>query len=289
MPALGVVVPSRNRPLWAARAARSALAHRVVREVVVVDDGSDPPLDLAGQADPRLRVLRLEGRGVSAARNAGIAAARSSHLAFVDDDDRLLPLAGRAIARWLARTGWAEDRVVVGGVLIDRPGAPPRQRWQITRPPSSRRGEVWGLDRHLLAGGRDFATKQAAILPRALLERVGGWDEAMATRETSELFLRLCQVAAVEGHGWPIYRLNRGRHERLTQDLARREASAARIRETHAALLADPARREAFEANHRFMLARMAAPEHAPESEAEHAPVPGDPRRAPVPGDRRRA
>lgn len=258
---LGVVIPSRNRPAWAARAARSALARRVVSEVIVVDDGSDPPLDLCALTDPRLRTLRLEGRGVSAARNAGIAATRSTHLTFVDDDDRLLPLSGRAMARWLARG--SRDRVIVGAVLIDRPGAPPRQRWQVLRPPSSEPGEIWGLDAHLLAGGRDFATKQAAILPRALLERVGGWDEALPTRETTELFLRLCQVAAVEGRGWPTYRLNRGRHERLTRNADLRRRSVELIREKHAALLADPARGEAFESNHRFMMARMTALEHA--------------------------
>lgn len=259
MVTLGVVVPSRDRPELAARAVRGALAQRAVSEVVVVDDGSDPPLDLRALADPRLRTLRLEGRGVSAARNAGIAASRSSHLTFVDDDDRLLPLAGRAMLRWLGATGGALDRVVVGSLVIDRPGASPRRRWQLVRPPSSEPGEIWGLDAHLLADGRSFATKQAAVIPRALLERLGGWDEAMPTRETSELFMRLCQVAAVEGRRWPTYRLDRGPHDRLTRDNARRETSAARIRDKHRDLLADPARREVFEANHRSMLARMGA------------------------------
>ena len=255
--ALGVVVPSRNRPAWAARAVRSALAQRAVSEVIVVDDGSDPPLDLSGIADPRLRVLRLDGRGVSAARNAGIAAARASHLAFVDDDDRLLRFAGRAMARWASRGG--SDRVTVGSLVIDRPGAPPRRRWQLVRPPSSEPGEIWGLDAHLLAGGRSFATKQAALLPRALLERVGGWDESLRTRETSELFMRLCQVAAVEGRRWPVYRLNRGEHDRLTRDVNARVASVDRIRDKHAALLADEARRRTFEANHASMMRRMGA------------------------------
>jgi hypothetical protein len=260
---LGVVVPSRDRHAWVARAARSALAHRAVSEVIVVDDGSDPPVDLSAISDRRLRTIRRGGGGVSAARNAGLAAARSSHLAFLDDDDRLLPWAGRTMMGWIAAGGGAADRIDVGAVLIDRPGASPRRRWQIVRPPSSRAGEVWGLDAHLLAGGRSFATKQAAVLPRTMLERVGGWDETMRTRETSELFMRLSQIAPVEGHGWPVYRLDRGVHDRLTKDTELRRASVERIRLKHAALLADPARRATFEDNHASMLALAEAERRA--------------------------
>lgn len=250
-----MVVPSRNRPALVARAVRSALQPGV-GEVVVVDDGSEPPVDLGGLRDPRLRLLRREGGGVSAARNAGVAAARGSHLVFLDDDDRLAPLAGLAFRRWLARAGdEAAGRVIVGGVLGERPGRRPRLR----RPPSSRAGEIWGLDAHLLAGGRDFATKQGALIPRALLDRAGGWDEALATREASELFFRLTAIAPVEGHAWPVYRLNRGPHEKLTLDQGKRERSVAYIRAKHAALLADPARRAAFEGNHREVMARAAA------------------------------
>lgn len=64
-------------------------------EAIVVDDGStdaSPDLCRAWAArDSRIRVLRQENAGVSAARNAGIAAAAGSFLAFVDADDRLEP------------------------------------------------------------------------------------------------------------------------------------------------------------------------------------------------------
>jgi O-antigen biosynthesis protein len=57
-------------------------------EVIVVDDGSrDRTPEIAAQF-PNVRYLRQENRGLSAARNAGIRAARGEIVAFTDDDCR---------------------------------------------------------------------------------------------------------------------------------------------------------------------------------------------------------
>ena len=77
-PQLSVVVPTYNRAWCLAEALDSVLAQDVAGvELIVVDDGSTDgtPQLLAGYGDA-LRVLRRENRGVSAARNAGIAAAQ---------------------------------------------------------------------------------------------------------------------------------------------------------------------------------------------------------------------
>lgn len=65
-------------------------------EVLLVDDGSTDGsgglCDRFVRRDPRVRVLHQENRGVSVARNAGIAASTGSYVTFVDSDD------------WLAQT-----------------------------------------------------------------------------------------------------------------------------------------------------------------------------------------
>src|SRR5690606_21296938 len=61
-------------------------------EVVVVDDGSLPAIDLRAITDARLKVVRHHrNKGVAAARNTGVAAARGRFIAFLDSDDLWLP------------------------------------------------------------------------------------------------------------------------------------------------------------------------------------------------------
>ncbi|MGH7337067.1 MAG: glycosyltransferase family 2 protein, partial [Myxococcota bacterium] len=94
-PTVTAVIPTRNRPQEVRAAVRSALAQTLRDlEVVVVLDGPDPAtVDALGAlSDPRLRwIEHPESRGANAARGSGIAAARASWVALLDDDDEWLP------------------------------------------------------------------------------------------------------------------------------------------------------------------------------------------------------
>lgn len=60
-------------------------------EIILVDDGSPDSCpvicDEYAKQDSRIRVIHQENGGLSAARNAGIEAARGEYLSFVDSDD----------------------------------------------------------------------------------------------------------------------------------------------------------------------------------------------------------
>ncbi len=90
-PTVSVIIPTRNRAELLLRAVHSVLSQRWTDlELIVVDDAStDHTLEVLGRiADPRLRVVRREKNGrAAAARNAGLAIARGSLIAFQDDDD----------------------------------------------------------------------------------------------------------------------------------------------------------------------------------------------------------
>lgn len=64
-------------------------------EILLIDDGSPdrcPEIcDSWAERDARVRVIHQENRGVSAARNAGVAAAAGEFIGFVDSDDFILP------------------------------------------------------------------------------------------------------------------------------------------------------------------------------------------------------
>lgn len=61
-------------------------------EIVVVDDGSQlSPLGMLRQMDEDICYIRQANAGLSAARNAGLAAAHGEYVQFVDADDALQP------------------------------------------------------------------------------------------------------------------------------------------------------------------------------------------------------
>lgn len=97
-PLISVVIPTRQRPfLLMNRSLPSVLAQSYSNlEVVVVVDGPDPEtvsvLTELASRDSRVRPVFLShNMGGSDARNAGVQAARGEWIAFLDDDDEMLP------------------------------------------------------------------------------------------------------------------------------------------------------------------------------------------------------
>ncbi|WP_333814456.1 glycosyltransferase family 2 protein [Tabrizicola sp.] len=90
-----IIILTKDRPGLLPRAVASAMrALGDDGEVLVVDDASKRPAEdvLHGPGDQRLRIMRREfSAGISAARNAGIAASRGAVIFFLDDDDELWP------------------------------------------------------------------------------------------------------------------------------------------------------------------------------------------------------
>lgn len=64
----------------------------IAERVIVVDDGSDPPLPAGMAARPGTVLIRQpRGRGAGAARNLALARAETPHLLFLDADDEPTP------------------------------------------------------------------------------------------------------------------------------------------------------------------------------------------------------
>jgi glycosyl transferase family 2 len=123
-PRVSVCVPARDAAAFLPRALASALAQDVDGlEVIVGDDGSADATAEIAAADPRVRLVRQRRPvGVAANRNALLAAARGTYVAWLDADDEYL--AG-ALARQLAVLD-SDPRIAVvhgGCAWVDVAGA----------------------------------------------------------------------------------------------------------------------------------------------------------------------
>jgi glycosyltransferase involved in cell wall biosynthesis len=98
-PLVTIVIPTHDRPVFLAEAVASArVAADNARalgtvEVLVVDNSSTAELTAQARqiADAHGARFTQSGNGPSVARNAGVAASTSEYIAFLDDDDALLP------------------------------------------------------------------------------------------------------------------------------------------------------------------------------------------------------
>lgn len=94
-------------------------------ELILVDDGSPdrcPEIcDETAKRDARVRVIHQANQGLSAARNAGIEAARGAWLSFVDSDDFLAPDFLETLYDAAVRAGGV-DCVLCGVQLTDEAG-----------------------------------------------------------------------------------------------------------------------------------------------------------------------
>ena len=90
---VSVVIPTYNYARYVPEATDSVLAQSFDElEVIVVDAGStDKTAEILRAFGGQLRDIRQERRGLSAARNTGIRAARGQYVAFLDSNDLWLP------------------------------------------------------------------------------------------------------------------------------------------------------------------------------------------------------
>ncbi|MFY0637807.1 glycosyltransferase family 2 protein [Maricaulis maris] len=90
LPAISVVMPVYNVERYVEAAVKSVLDQTFANfELLVIDDGgTDRSIALCRAfADPRIRIISQENRGLAGARNTGIRYAQADIIAFLDSDD----------------------------------------------------------------------------------------------------------------------------------------------------------------------------------------------------------
>jgi len=152
--------------------------------VVVVDDGSEPPL----RTDGRHTTVRLNvNRGPAAARNAGLAMVDTALVAFVDTD---VDVAGNWLDPLLPY--FDDPRVaLVAPRVRSTPGASHLAQYESARSPL----DLGDQPARIAAGTRVSYVPAAAIVVRTdALRAIGGFDETLRVGEDVDAVWRLLEA-----------------------------------------------------------------------------------------------
>jgi glycosyltransferase involved in cell wall biosynthesis len=171
---LSVVIPVRDGALYVADAINSALSQEGVKEVLVVDDGSEDETATVVRsiADKRLRYIRQNRIGAAAARNRGVEMACCPLLAFLDADDLWLP--GKIIAQLEALEGRRAEIIFTNIVEFVSPELLPGETSALI----PRQGTLQGV------------SVVTMLLKRSDFVRVGAFNESIRTGEFLDWFGR---------------------------------------------------------------------------------------------------
>lgn len=190
---ISVIIPAYNAEAWVAGAIESVLAQtRPAEEIVVVDDGStDGTARECARFAGRVRSVRRENGGLSAARNTGLSVTTGEWFLSLDADDLLYPQALEVLAARAART----DAGVVYGYVLQRrePAVETRLHslpYAVGLPPAPAKAAFWWTP---------VATLGCALVRRDLNGDVGGFDENFRQVEDAEYWLR-CGVTSAFAH-----------------------------------------------------------------------------------------
>lgn len=205
-PAFSVCIAVRDRPELLVKSIRSVLAGTFSDfELIVVDDGSAVAvrdgLAAAGLlSDRRIRVVRQDPTGISAARNTALRVARGRVVTVLDSDDELAPDGLARLHEFVTRTGarWVytdyEEIVGDSAKVIRLPSYPDARR----------------MLRSVLTRPRLPFKHSGMTIDRVLLKELGGYDEQMSIKVDVELVLRaLSNGVHLQRLDEPIVRFHR--------------------------------------------------------------------------------
>lgn len=225
-PSISVIIPAFQAERFLVESLDSVLAQDLVPlEVLVVDDGStDATAKIADGFGPPVRLVRHEvNRGVSAARNTGVAEAVGEAIAQHDADDRMRPHRLRVEAEHLVAGGTSAGCVLGLARSFSDDGR--------SLPPLA-----YGAD-----GEPHIYGNSLVLAWRSTYERVGGYDESFPVAGDTDWLLRV-------------------RAAGLDVELIPEELTDRRWHDTNLSLLTErPANREVTRSLRRLIQERRAA------------------------------
>jgi glycosyltransferase involved in cell wall biosynthesis len=187
---VAVVITAYNHAHFLADAIQSVLIQRhPADEIIVIDDGStDGPNAVVAQYSG-VRIIRQTNQGLAAARNAGLQAATSETIVFLDADDRLLPEAIEEGLACFERN--PQSGLVYGGH---------RRTDAHWKPIGEDSYSPISLAYTDLLQGNLIGMHATVMYWRERLEEIGGFDTSLRRCEDYDVYLRMAQAHSITSH-----------------------------------------------------------------------------------------
>ena len=188
MTKVSIIIPLYNSEAYIAQTIDSCLGqtHRDI-EIIVVENGStDKSYQVVKSIDDkRLSVFQIPTPNAAAARNYGYQKATGTYIIFLDADDVMAPnkieLQLKALSKkpkgFIACCAWAKFKTNTKEAIIT-----PQKVWNIQNPID------WCLQSWM---GEGMMIPGCWLIPKAVLEKAGFWDERLSLHDDGEFMCRV--------------------------------------------------------------------------------------------------
>ena len=211
---VSVIIPTHNDAAFVSEAVESALSQsEPPTEVIVVDDGSTDGTREMLRPHSNITHIYQENRGAAAARNRGIREARGEVIAFLDADDLWDRDKLKTCVKTFSQPLTIPDVVLYTGYVVQEYPS------DITHPPMHRRLAEVTPTELVISFNEAALHTSTVVLPKRLLEEVGGFDESLPRGEDWDLWVRLAERYRFEYVDMVLARI-RNREHSLTQRLS---------------------------------------------------------------------
>lgn len=185
---VSIIIPAFNAERHLADALTSARAQTYApTELIVIDDGStDRTAEIAGQFEGVV-VLQQPNRGAPAARNAGVASATGTFLAFLDSDD-MFPRDKLAVQMDHLRTHpevgcvFGTQEIFTSDGAVDSSWMEELPEWMRWAPNWEHRGQIQPM---------------SMVVRRSVFDAVGSFDERLRVSDDVDWVLRATEAGIV--------------------------------------------------------------------------------------------
>jgi glycosyltransferase involved in cell wall biosynthesis len=187
-PDVSVIIPTYNRAKLVSRAIKSVLAQTYYNfELIVIDDASTDNTKniIANFQDKRISYIRQKkNKGAPAARNTGIKLAKGLFIAFLDDDDEILPAKIEKQVNKFSLVSKKVGLIYSGSELIEEKD---NSILKVYTP------KYKGNVQQRLLLGPTICGSHTALIRKKCFERVGGFDEMLKSCQDWDMWKRISE------------------------------------------------------------------------------------------------